>query len=269
MKQYAIIVAILLALLPAYGDNIIIPVIHYTPFGYEDMVKETVKQDSVFYLALYPHKVSSFRYIGTINDGMIQYHDNDGNMYMSIAELVEAEGLTMKEYIDIYVGCYRQQMLKDTRSSLYSMDMEKAKSVVRDSYFYHWMKKRDRSATISEFCKLVKEWLPETDVEKLNRMLDSQITETEKESDVFINLNTASDYIPLCGANVYPQMAAFFGPEALDILYDQFSIYQTMFRASLNTIRKMRNTEASIAAYFNELIVVSDYELMEYLIDNE
>lgn len=100
-------------------------------------------------------------------------------------------------------------------------------------------------------------------------MLDSQITETEKESDVFINLNTASDYIPLCGANVYPQMAAFFGAEALDILYDQFSIYQTMFRASLNTIRKMRNTEASIAAYFNELIVVSDYELMEYLIDNE
>lgn len=55
----------------------------------------------------------------------------------------------------------------------------------------------------------------------------------------------------------------------MDILYDQFSIYQTRFRTALNIIRKMRNTEASLTAYFNELIVVSDYDLMKYLIDNE
>ena len=269
MKRYAFIVATLLVLLPAYGGNDGIPVVHYTPFGYEDKVREAVKQDSVFHLVLYPYRVSSFSYIGVMCGGNILYYDKEGNKYMSIAELVKAEGLSIKEYIDIYADCYRQRMLKNCESSLYSMDMEEAKSIVRDSYFYHWMKSRDREATISEFCELVKEWLPETDVEKLNRMLYSQITVTEKEGDVFINLNTAGNYIPLCGANVYSIMAIFYSPEAMDILYDQFSIYQTRFRTALNIIRKMRNTEASLTAYFNELIVVSDYDLMKYLIDNE
>lgn len=269
MKHYAMIAAVLLVLLPAYGGNDGIPVVHYTPFGYECKVREAVKQDSVFHLVLYPYKMSSFSYIGVMRGGKILYYDKEGNKYMSIAELVKAEGLSIREYIDIYVDCYRQQMLKNCGSSLYSMDMEEAKSIVRDSYFYHWIKNRDQDAAISEFCELVKEWLPETDVEKLNRMLDSQIAVTEKESDVFINLNTAVNYIPLCGANVYSIMAIFYSSEAMDILYDQFSIYQTRFRTALNVIREMRNMEASLATYFNELIVVSDYELMEYLIDNE
>ena len=216
MKRYAFIVATLLVLLPAYGGNDGIPVVHYTtPFGYKDKVREAVNQDSVFRLVLYPYRVSSFSYIGVMRGGNILYYDKEGNKYMSIAELVKAEGLSIKEYIDIYADCYRQRMLKNCGSSLYSMDMEEAKSIVRDSYFYHWMKSRDREATISEFCELVKEWLPETDVEKLKQMLVSQMAVTEKEGDVFINLNTAGNYIPLCGANLYSIMAIFYSPEAI------------------------------------------------------
>ena len=268
MKHYAIIVALLSVLFSAYGGNNIIPVVHYTPFDYGDRVREALKQDSTFYLALYPYRTTSFSYIGVMNGGKILYYDKEGNRYMSIAEVVAAEGLTIKEYIDIYADCYRQQMLKNCGSSLYAMGMEEAKSVVMDSYFYHWMKSGDRAATIAEFCKLLKKWLPETNVEELRLLLDSQIVATEKEGDVFINLNTAGDYIPLCDSNVYPIMATFFGPEALGILYDQFSIYQTRFRTALNAIREMRNTEASLAAYFKELLIVSDYELVKYFIDN-
>lgn len=268
-RYFIIFILTFFSSLIALGQECTIPVIHYTPFSFESIVKNTLEKEkcSSFWLALYPYDVSQHKYSGHLEEDKIIYSDSIGNRYTSLEALItNSEKISLDEFVDIYAGCYKQQMLRSTHSNLHSMNIEEAKEVIRSSYFCNWIKHKDKTKSIEEFCALIHSWIPELDSQAVQETLTFLLSSNQDiDRYIFANLSTARDYIPLCGTNIYSHLQSTLEASVFEHLLNHFMLYQTKIRYAIEFIREHRSEDVGVANLFNTYGFVSDYELVEYL----
>ena len=148
---------------------------------------------------------------------------------------------------------------------------EWAKTLVRNSYLYHWHKTQDVDSTVMAFCELTKHLMP--DVKLDPSAIKAYIISAEKENAVegedLLNIVTAGKYYtPLCSCDIYPCMKEQMSEDTLAAFYNVYDSWKTDFMTAMNAIRDKCYNEISIDLY-GDLFVITGYDIVQYLIKTE
>ena len=149
---------------------------------------------------------------------------------------------------------------------------EWAKTLVRNSYLYHWHKTQDVDSTVMAFCELTKHLMP--DVKLDPSAIKAYIISAEKENTVdgedLLNIVTAGKYYtPLCSCDIYPYIKEQMSEEALAALYGVYDSWKTDFKTALKAIKDKCYKDICIELYGNDHDIIGNREIVKYLIKTE
>ena len=148
---------------------------------------------------------------------------------------------------------------------------EWAKTLVRNSYLYHWHKTQDVDSTVMAFCELAQHLMP--DIKLDSSAIKAYIMSAEKENamgeDLMSMYTAGKYYTPLCRCNIYPYMKEQMSEEPLAAFYKVYNSWKTDLKTALGAIKDKCYREISIELYGNDHDIIGSREIVQYLIKTE